>query len=192
MARRSVVITAAWITGGCGLLAALILAISQQLAVQSNPSAVEQPFPQISRERPGLLDPAKDLEAGRYAPKEEPVRFSPLSFHEYSEKLDRLRDRNFERDVFLKELVGSRVVWKGFVAGVSSDAGVITLGLSEGLDSGGLPLAWVRFRSSWSTRLFALRNGDVVQVEAIYQGEGSVFPSLEGLNLTTEGTPTER
>jgi hypothetical protein len=103
-------------------------------------------------------------------------------------RLATLKDRNFERQEFLDSMVGQKVVWRGWVYDVSNTTAdsigvVITTREAPSMP----PFMLVSFPASvWGTKLYALRNGDQVEVGAIYREGGSHAerPILDGLSIS--------
>lgn len=110
------------------------------------------------------------------------------SFHEYFETLERLRDRNFEREQYVAKLVGSRVSWVGYLSRVSRSDDTVYVTIGEDQDSVAGALA--SFPATFETELFALRNGDLVEIAAIYEGGPTLLPNLRGISINTYSLET--
>jgi hypothetical protein len=103
---------------------------------------------------------------------------------QYFEKLDVLRLRYLERDDFVRGLVGKPILWRGFVGAVTRRApDPVHVFVRVGKDERELRGTLVTFEPSWETKLYSLREGDLVQIEGKYEGETPTMPSIRGVNL---------
>lgn len=111
------------------------------------------------------------------------VVIESLSFEEYYKKIDDLKDRFFEKEEFIKELKGKKVIWEGYVSRVSSNEdGSMTLTFKVVKDET-FNFALVDFEKNWKTKLFSLRKNDKIKVHAIFKEEKIRSPWLEGISL---------
>jgi hypothetical protein len=178
MAKRSVTITAAWITGACAIVAAIILAVAQCLSVWS--PGVEKPLPAVGE------DSGRDSNAVGEIDTKQPMASYVGSFDDYISRLVALKDRNFERQEFLHSMEGKRVVWRGWVDRVEDIQGVTVVGIKASREDSAIEGVGIYFPSSkWRTKLYALRNGDQVEIDAVYGGGPvQLIPLLRGLSIS--------
>jgi len=115
----------------------------------------------------------------------QPAPYYNGSFKDYVGKLAALEDRDFERQEFLRSMAGKRVIWRGWVDGVSEYGGATIVGLKASREGLSLDVVGVSFPSSeWRTKLYALHKGDEVEVDAIYNGIPDLIPVLGGLSIS--------
>jgi hypothetical protein len=177
-AKRSVTITGALITGTCTVVAALVGAAALYLFSPSR--AVEQPLPTVS------TDSGRDSNAVGAVDAKQPVASYDGSFEDYLGRLAALRDRNLEREEFLHSMIGKCVVWRGCLASVSDSGNDTFIVIRPSRQDSALPAAGVYFSSAtWRTRLYALQNGDQVEVTAtVRRTKPAETLLLDGLSLT--------
>jgi hypothetical protein len=108
------------------------------------------------------------------------------SFDDYIARLAALEDRNFERQEFLRSMAGKRVLWRGWVNGVDDMEGLTIVVITASPKDSVLAVVGVCFPSSeWSTKLYALRNGDQVEIDAIYlPNPYQLIPLLRGRSIS--------
>ena len=176
MAKRSVTIRAAQITGACTIVAAMIVAVVQCPSLR--PPGVE------NSPRPVGDDLSRDSNAFDVVDASEPVASYDGSFGEYVGRLAALKDRNLERQEFLHSMEGKRVVWRGWVTKVADVKGMTVVSISPSREGSAIECMGVYFPPlKWRTKLYALRNGDQVEVDAIYE-DGTLLPFLRGLSVS--------
>jgi len=176
-AKRSVTITAAQIMGGCTIVGAIIGAAA--LYLFSSPRAVDNSSPAVSD------DSGRGSKAVGATDANQPVTLYDGSFEDYLGRLAAVQDRDFERQEFQRSMVGKRVMWRGWVDGVSEYGGATIVGLKASRERRSLDVVGVSFPSSeWRTKLYALHKGDQVEIDAIYHGIPDLIPVLEGLSIS--------
>jgi hypothetical protein len=182
MARRSVTITGAWIAGGIAgvgaILAAVITAVPAYLSLRS--PAVERPAPGVG------LGSTPDSNGVGIIDAQQIVVTYEGSFQDYLGKLAALKDRNLERQEFLHSMGGKCVVWRGWVQNVMDIKGIPVVSITASRKGSILDGVGVRYSpAEWRTRLYALRNGDQVEIKAIYEGSDlPLIPVLRGLSIS--------
>jgi hypothetical protein len=81
---------------------------------------------------------------------------------------------------------GKRVVWRGWVHTVLDIRDVTVVGIGASREDFSIDGVGGYFPSSeWRTKLYALRNGDEVEIEAIYESAPvQLIPLLRGLSIS--------
>jgi hypothetical protein len=174
MGKCSVTIRGALITGACAIVAAIIMVVPQCLSHRS--PVVKESLPIAS------VNSAQDSNDNTVTDSEQSAAPKVRSFDDFLSRLAALEDRNLEREEFLDSMVGQKVVWRGWVRKVwdisGDQTGLILSASRENPRCFGVTFP----ASTWRTKLYALRNGDQVEVTGIYR-RSSDSGILDGLSI---------
>jgi hypothetical protein len=99
----------------------------------------------------------------------------------YCKRLKDLDGRFFDRDEFIKNMIGKKVEWTGFVFNVMERSEDIILTISSDLDSLNCNAHFSFKEEKNITKLYSLLPKDKVRVIGIYKYGGS--PELEGIDF---------
>jgi hypothetical protein len=149
---QSDAIKAAWIGAGAVIVAALIGGAFLFVSAGSR-NASEAPTPTNAPR-----DPQASSDAALTA---------TASLGAYLSYFDTVKGRFSERDDFVKRTRGITVTWSGVVSNVSRQESDIVLSIRDTGESHGTASIW--FGDSLATRLYGLRQGDVVEVVGAIQ-----------------------
>ena len=142
-------------------MAALAVVYLTSLIYQQHPTTNPQSSPTNPKPLPSESNASPDPEAV--------AKPSPFpSFEAYIQARKKVEDRNLERELFDKALVGKSVSWVGTLRSISnmdnsSNEELMVIVMSK--KNPKKDFAAMFSEKTWSTFLYSLHNGDTVQIE---------------------------
>ena len=130
---------------------------------------------------PSAASPANDVSTASTAS----TASSDIDFTGYFDTFDRLAERLNEQQEFVKGLKGKTVRWRGFVSYVrNSDVSQSRIALAiTPAPHDDLRVALVYFAEDMRGPLFALREGDSVEITGTFESESWNTPYIRGQTL---------
>ncbi len=100
-----------------------------------------------------------------------------LSLSQFFDRQAALDGRFMELQEFMDSLRGREVVWRGYVAHVQD--GYLRIQVARDNPRG----AWVTLGSTWRTKLFSLRQGDLVEIRGRFRSGNRIWANVDGSSV---------